>query len=205
MPIEKCTYEENPYHWFNLEALQRLCPHDDKSEALPVFLILNELSSCRQSCYTIGHSRLVEVNDSSNSVLVESVLVREDYRGCGIGKLLMDLTEQCCKKLGYKTVYVVATNNAEEFYKHIGYTGCSSVPTKGAQMLSTCKMKMDDGSCSDTSNCAGSTECKKMDGGSCSDTSNCAGPTECKKAKKELTSDMPQNETTCAIWMKKDI
>lgn len=52
---------------------------------------------------------------------LSDVMILENYRGKGYGKLLLSYGEQILKELGYKTIYVW-TDQAPEFYKKLGFT-----------------------------------------------------------------------------------
>ncbi|XP_071963751.1 N-alpha-acetyltransferase 80-like isoform X2 [Antedon mediterranea] len=105
------------------------------NDSLPVCFALVEVDVCTQSSSTVGHSRIIKVMGQPDSVLIESVVVPKCRRGEGIGRILMELTETCCKKLGFTTIYL-STKDKERFYSHLGYSVCNPVNTIGAQMQS---------------------------------------------------------------------
>lgn len=51
---------------------------------------------------------------------LSDVMILEEYRGKGYGKLLLSYGEQILKNLGYKTIYVW-TDQAPDFYKKLGF------------------------------------------------------------------------------------
>ena len=52
---------------------------------------------------------------------LSDVMILENYRGKGYGKLLLKYAEEILKELGYKTIYVW-TDQAPDFYKKLGFT-----------------------------------------------------------------------------------
>ena len=52
---------------------------------------------------------------------LSDVMILENYRGKGYGKLLLEYGEEILKKLGYNTIYVW-TDQAPDFYKKLGFT-----------------------------------------------------------------------------------
>ncbi|CAG5136896.1 unnamed protein product [Candidula unifasciata] len=78
----------------------------------------------------LGFSKLSAVQGIPNACLVESVIVREMDRGRGLGKVLMNLTEDYARRLGMRNVYL-NTIDKEGFYARIGYVRCSPVISLG--------------------------------------------------------------------------
>ncbi len=52
---------------------------------------------------------------------LSDVMILENYRGKGYGKVLLKYGEEILKKLGYETIYVW-TDQAPDFYKKLGFT-----------------------------------------------------------------------------------
>jgi N-acetylglutamate synthase-like GNAT family acetyltransferase len=52
---------------------------------------------------------------------IRYMAVREDYRGKGLGKLIVEFLEKEAKKLGLQKIELQARENAVEFYKGQGY------------------------------------------------------------------------------------
>ncbi len=52
---------------------------------------------------------------------LSDVMILEQYRGKGYGKVLLQYGEQILKGLGYSTIYVW-TDQAPDFYKKLGFT-----------------------------------------------------------------------------------
>ena len=52
---------------------------------------------------------------------LSDVMIFEQYRGKGYGKVLLQYGEQILKDLGYSTIYVW-TDQAPDFYKKLGFT-----------------------------------------------------------------------------------
>lgn len=52
---------------------------------------------------------------------LSDVMIFENYRGRGYGKILLQYGEKILKELGYDTIYVW-TDQAPDFYKKLGFT-----------------------------------------------------------------------------------
>lgn len=78
----------------------------------------------------VGSSRLVSVQGKDKACLFESVIIRRDLRGTGLGKKLMEATEEFARKMNFKTAYL-NTIDKQGFYSHLGYTVCSPVISLG--------------------------------------------------------------------------
>ena len=52
---------------------------------------------------------------------LSDVMIFENYRGKGYGKILLQYGEKILKELGYNTIYVW-TDQASDFYKKFGFT-----------------------------------------------------------------------------------
>lgn len=65
---------------------------------------------------------------SDDTAEIGRVVVLEDYRGKGLGKLVMESAEQWIAELGFKTVVVESRDVAVGFYGKLGYLCDSSEP-----------------------------------------------------------------------------
>ncbi|KAJ1372879.1 hypothetical protein KIN20_035171 [Parelaphostrongylus tenuis] len=74
----------------------------------------------------IGHARLCLIPNRPNSCWIESVIVAKDYRGIGLGKLLMASLEDAAKHFGFKEAYL-CTKNKVTFYEKCGYKKCDPI------------------------------------------------------------------------------
>ncbi|XP_078349945.1 uncharacterized protein LOC144634785 [Oculina patagonica] len=97
---------------------------EEGQDNLPCSLIL--LQKDQGQTRVIGHSRLNQVLEKTNAVFVTCVIVEKTQRGCGLGKKLMQLTENYASQLGCTAIYL-STFDKYEFYKHLGYQCCSQV------------------------------------------------------------------------------
>ena len=79
----------------------------------------------------IGHSRLNLIPNKHDSIWVESVVIKEDHRGLGYGKILMLKTEAYAQMLGFQNC-ILSTHDKQSFYKRLGYDFCKSVTIYGA-------------------------------------------------------------------------
>ncbi|RUS81682.1 hypothetical protein EGW08_010544 [Elysia chlorotica] len=78
----------------------------------------------------LGFSKISAVQGIKDAGLIESVVLREDNRGKGLGRVLMNLTEQYGHKLGIRRMYL-STKDKEGFYAHLGYEKCQPVLSLG--------------------------------------------------------------------------
>ncbi|XP_027051308.1 uncharacterized protein LOC113678607 [Pocillopora damicornis] len=83
----------------------------------------------------IGHCRLNKVLGKPKASFLTCVVIGKAYRGCGLGRKLMQLTESYASQLGLTAIYL-STYNKYEFYKHLGYHECTQVtPIKASSSL----------------------------------------------------------------------
>lgn len=68
----------------------------------------------------IGTARVRFVDDGTAKV--ERVAVREDFRGNGFGRRLMEAAEGVARDAGAETVVLHAQRRVEEFYDRLGYS-----------------------------------------------------------------------------------
>ncbi|XP_058244657.1 N-alpha-acetyltransferase 80-like isoform X2 [Hemibagrus wyckioides] len=67
----------------------------------------------------IGHARVSRVL-GSRSAFVESVVVRDDLRGQGYGRVLMEGVERYARTKGFTRLYLT-THDKQYFYAHLGF------------------------------------------------------------------------------------
>ncbi|MDE7337631.1 MAG: GNAT family N-acetyltransferase [Clostridia bacterium] len=53
--------------------------------------------------------------------LIGRIAVLKEYRGKGVGRDMLEYAEKCITKFGGKEIRIHAQQNAEEFYKKLGY------------------------------------------------------------------------------------
>uniref|UniRef100_A0A1I7ZRG8 N-acetyltransferase domain-containing protein n=1 Tax=Steinernema glaseri TaxID=37863 RepID=A0A1I7ZRG8_9BILA len=78
-----------------------------------------------------GHARLCGLPQDVDGCWVESVILREDLRGKGVGRLLMELLERKAKEFGFKKMYL-STEDKQKFYERCGFACCPPVLHAGA-------------------------------------------------------------------------
>lgn len=82
--------------------------------------------------YPISTARFYEID--KNTALIGRVVVLDEYRNKGIGKLTMLEAEKWIKELGYKKIIIDSRIEAIDFYKKCGYSlvecECSKCKTK---------------------------------------------------------------------------
>ncbi|GFR93149.1 N-acetyltransferase 6 [Elysia marginata] len=99
------------------------------TDSLPVSLAFVKRSG--KSDQVLGFSKISAVQGINEAGLVESVVLREKDRGKGLGRVLMNLTEEYGHRLGIKTMYL-STKDKEGFYSRLGYEKCQPVLSLGA-------------------------------------------------------------------------
>lgn len=98
-------------------------------DQLPTSLVLINCEG-DQEPKVLGHSRINTLPNDDESVWIESVIIHQNMRGKGYGKILMMKTESYASSLGFKAA-ILSTHGEEEFYKKLGYTFCSPVALYG--------------------------------------------------------------------------
>ncbi|VVC28046.1 Hypothetical protein CINCED_3A012667 [Cinara cedri] len=108
----------------------RLYSLENSCDTLPTSLVLvkNDGNNCKT---VIGHLKLTPIPSMPDSVFVETVVIKTNQRGLGLGKHLMYKSEEYIKTLGLKTVYL-STIDKKEFYLKLGYVGCQSISIYGS-------------------------------------------------------------------------
>lgn len=99
------------------------------TDTLPVSLAFVRCTD--RSDEVLGFSKISAVQGIKDAGLVESVVLRKKDRGKGLGRVLMNLTEEYGLKLGIKTMFL-STKDKEGFYSHLGYEKCQPVLSLGA-------------------------------------------------------------------------
>ena len=69
--------------------------------------------------FPVATCRILE--RSSTTAEIGRVVVLEDYRGKGLGRLVIESAEKWIKELGFKTVVVESRDEAIDFYHKLGY------------------------------------------------------------------------------------
>lgn len=93
-------------------------------DTLPCSLVLVSVGGHQSQ--VIGHSMLSQVIGIEDACFVESVLVDPQLRGKGLGRWLMEASEDYAASLGYRTVYL-STHDKQGFYGHLGYEFCEPI------------------------------------------------------------------------------
>lgn len=96
-------------------------------DELPCCLVFRRTSNKE----VVGYSQIVAVQGKQNACLFESVIIRDDLRGTGLGRKLMNSTEDFAKQLKFHTAYL-STHDKQGFYARLGYTECGPVISLGA-------------------------------------------------------------------------
>eukprot|EP00756_Hemistasia_phaeocysticola_P049343 Hpha_TRINITY_DN23808_c0_g1::TRINITY_DN23808_c0_g1_i1::g.109977::m.109977 len=98
------------------------------------------LSDEKEGTSVVGHSRVSPAcassrEETTGSCIIASVLVDPAHRGKGLGKVLMGLTEEVARDLGY--CYCCLTPAEEglvSFYQKLEYSDCEPISTDKACM-----------------------------------------------------------------------
>lgn len=112
-------------------ASSRLAMLAKSSSNLPYSIALLERNIDNETCEVIGHSRLCRVHQQPTAGFVESVVIRKDRRGKGLGRKIMEETEEHARRLGLSTLYL-CTHDKQDFYQHLGYQFCAPVLSFGS-------------------------------------------------------------------------
>lgn len=93
------------------------------SDKLPCNLIATKM----KHKVVVGHLKITPIPSDRKSCFIESVVVAKCYRGQGIGSLLMQKAEVCCRdQLGIETIYL-STYDQQRFYSRLGYDICEPI------------------------------------------------------------------------------
>lgn len=74
--------------------------------------------------FPIATCRILKRTDETAEI--GRVVVLEDYRGKGLGKMVMESAEEWISELGYSTIVVESRDVAVGFYEKLGYVSDSS-------------------------------------------------------------------------------
>ncbi|KAL0269160.1 UNVERIFIED_CONTAM: hypothetical protein PYX00_006980 [Menopon gallinae] len=81
----------------------------------------------------VGHCKLTKLSHSNPVIFIESVVIHPDYRGKGLGKLLMHKAESYLKRKNIEWIYL-STLGQEVFYEKLGYLTCDPINIYGGQI-----------------------------------------------------------------------
>ncbi|VDL84641.1 unnamed protein product [Nippostrongylus brasiliensis] len=74
----------------------------------------------------IGHARICLLPNRPTSCWIESVIIEQNCRGMGLGKLLMSSLEDVAKEFGFNEAYL-CTDDQVAFYERCGYKKCDPI------------------------------------------------------------------------------
>lgn len=81
----------------------------------------------------IAHAKLSPIPSDTSAVFVESVVVDQQYRGKGFGRMIMiEVENHCFNVLRCQTLYL-CTIDQEGFYQKLGYTYCKAINIFGVR------------------------------------------------------------------------
>lgn len=104
----------------------RLAQLRASSECLPTSLLL-----LKKDLVVLGHVKLSPIGSQPDCCFVESVVVDKDFRGQGLGSLLMRHTElYCLSRLRLNCIYL-STIDQMQFYAKLGYVECEPISIYG--------------------------------------------------------------------------
>lgn len=120
----------------------RLSMLDKSNDGLPYSLVMLERTGDVDDAKVIGHARLSRVVVEDTAGFIESVVIRRDRRGAGLGRKLMEETEKHARRLGLTKLYL-STHDKQDFYAHLGFTFCQPVMSCSipAKLLSSEQIK----------------------------------------------------------------
>lgn len=85
------------------------------------FLLLN-----KENDEILGHSRITHLPNRDHALWIESVMIKKDQRGLGLGKFLMKSTEKWMTEKGFNEAYL-STDDQCRFYESLGYEKCDPI------------------------------------------------------------------------------
>lgn len=96
-------------------------------DSLPTSMVLIKGSEVTETTPVLAHAKLSPVPSDDTAVFIESVIVDRQYRGQGLGRMIMtEVENHCFKVLRCKTAYL-CTIDKEGFYERLGYTLCKAI------------------------------------------------------------------------------
>ena len=111
----------------------RMLTLDASSDKLPTCLVLTQNLDDKSDKKVLAHVKLTPIMSDRESVFLESVVVDKMFRGQGIGRYLMNETEEYCSKfLRLKKIYL-STKGQESFYSRLGYNFCLPINVYGSR------------------------------------------------------------------------
>ncbi|CAB3401548.1 unnamed protein product [Caenorhabditis bovis] len=81
---------------------------------------------CKKSDELVGHARICRLPNNPAGLWIESVLIRKDLRGIGLGRFLMEKIEEWMAQNGFDEAYL-STDDQVEFYRRCGYSECDPI------------------------------------------------------------------------------
>ena len=90
---------------------------------------------CRSGQETVSTGRLVVVDDT-NGVLAR-IAVRASYRGCGLGRRIVQMLESTALEQGLKALSLQPHKHLESFYQSLGYQTTAGTEFVGEHELIT--------------------------------------------------------------------
>jgi N-acetylglutamate synthase-like GNAT family acetyltransferase len=109
--INERRHDQSIFSWSICAILVRKTEDDSR-----------ELTDDKGIIDVIGHARLLQAAQPSCAI-VESVIVVDSFRGCGLGQQLMATVEQAAKKGNIDSIYLNTTDQ-QNFYESLGYRPC---------------------------------------------------------------------------------
>lgn len=77
----------------------------------------------------LGHVKLKCEPIKPDSVFLESLIVKKEFRGKGFGKFIMEKIEEISKNWGFKKI-ILTTMDKFNFYNHLGYEIVNPIQTQ---------------------------------------------------------------------------
>lgn len=93
-------------------------------DGFPTSMIMMERDDTHERL--MGHVRLRRVVNLHHSLMLNSVLIDEQYRGRQLGKLMLSKCEDWARSRGFTTFYLT-TSDSMGFYSKCGYKYCQPV------------------------------------------------------------------------------
>jgi N-acetylglutamate synthase-like GNAT family acetyltransferase len=123
--IDQCIHLINS-EWPR-SRVARLWSLESSKDKLPTSLVL-----IKNEQLVLAHAKLSQIPADSESVFLESVVVSQQQRGKGYGKLIVKETEKYCREFLQLKSIVLSTVGQEMFYAKLGYENCEPISLFGS-------------------------------------------------------------------------
>eukprot|EP00043_Microstomoeca_roanoka_P002947 m.41592 g.41592 ORF g.41592 m.41592 type:complete len:253 (+) comp11839_c0_seq2:36-794(+) len=104
--------------WRRSDAARRAALLKSSPDLPASLLLIHQHDNNAQ--HVVAHAHVSQAVEKPDTVLIESVVVKESLRGHGLGRRIMESCEAYAQSLGYTGAYL-STEDKQDFYKRLGY------------------------------------------------------------------------------------